>query len=185
MLLSGKTPWDECGHAWNSDCCSNDYENGTLIVPMKCTERSPVFPEQEYWYKRVLKLSEGIEHTGGLRWELVGCLAGMWLLCYCCIFKGAKSTGKAAYVTSSFPLVMLIILLVRGVTLEGASEGIRYFLIPDFSKLANAEVWTQAGSQVFFSYVCGQGVLTSLGSFNKYSYNVLKWSSILSFFNFR
>jgi len=95
-----------------------------------------------------------------------------------------KSTGKAAYVTGTFPLVMLFILVIRGVTLEGASAGIYYFLVPDFSKLSNPEVWTQAGSQVFFSYISGQGVLTSLGSFNKYSFNVLKWSTALSFLNF-
>ena len=61
-----------------------------------------------------------------------------------------------------------------GLTLDGAVDGIRYLLIPDLSKLWNPEVWSMAGSQVMFSYVSGQGVLTSLGSFNKPTFNVFK-----------
>ena len=142
------------------------------------------FPEQEYWSNRVLNITSGIEETGCIQWELVGCLAVMWTIVYCCIYNGAKSTGKVAYFTATFPMGMLIILVVRGLTLEGAAEGVKYFLLPDVTKLANPEVWIQAGSQVFFSYLSGQGVLTSLGSFNNFSFNVLKWSTALCCFNF-
>ena len=185
----GNTPWTDCGQYWNSDCCSNEYSNGTLIVPDACrTENGlfgiPRFPEQEYWSHRVLNITSGIEETGSIQWELVGSLAVMWTVVYACIYNGAKSTGKAAYFTATFPMLMLVILVIRGLTLDGAAEGVKYFLYPDISKLANPEVWTQAGSQVFFSYVSGQGVLTSLGSFNKYSFNVLKWSAALCCLNF-
>jgi len=37
---------------------------------------------------------------------------------------------------------MLVILLIRGVTLPGALDGIVYFLRPDFSQLRRAQVWT-------------------------------------------
>ena len=49
--------------------------------------------------------------------------------------SGVKSTGKSVYVTSTFPLVMLIILLVRGLTLPGASKGIEFYIKPDLSAL--------------------------------------------------
>jgi SNF family Na+-dependent transporter len=78
----------------------------------------------------------------------------------------------------------LITLLIRGVTLPGAMNGISYLFVPDLSKLKNPEVWSMAGSQVLFSYVSGQGVLTSLGSFNKFKFNVFKWSMALSLLNF-
>lgn len=44
--------------------------------------------------RRVLKISDGIEHMGGMRWELAMCLALAWFICYFCIWKGPKSTGK-------------------------------------------------------------------------------------------
>jgi len=47
---------------------------------------------------------------------------------------------QVAYFTATFPYVMLTVLVVRGVTLPGASEGILYFVTPDWSKLLNPEV---------------------------------------------
>lgn len=44
--------------------------------------------------RRVLGLSAGIEVVGGLRWDLVGCLLLSWIICYFCVFKGVKSSGK-------------------------------------------------------------------------------------------
>jgi len=43
-------------------------------------------------------------------------------------------------VTSIFPYVLLTIMLIRGVTLEGAALGIEFYLIPDWSKLADPKV---------------------------------------------
>ena len=42
---------------------------------------------------------------------------------------------KVVYFTATFPYVILISLLIRGVTLDGAMIGIRYFFIPEWSKL--------------------------------------------------
>ena len=36
--------------------------------------------------------------------------------------------------------MVLTVLLVRGVTLDGAGEGIKFYLQPDFNKLADAQV---------------------------------------------
>lgn len=47
---------------------------------------------------------------------------------------------KVAYFTATFPYVTLLILLIRGVTLPGAGEGISFYLYPDLSCLANHEV---------------------------------------------
>lgn len=44
------------------------------------------------------------------------------------------------YFTVTFPYVILLILLVRGATLPGAGNGIKYFLSPDFSRLQDAQV---------------------------------------------
>ena len=35
---------------------------------------------------------------------------------------------------------MLTVLVVRGATLDGAVDGILYFIVPDFNKLANPDV---------------------------------------------
>ena len=47
---------------------------------------------------------------------------------------------QVVYFSSIFPYVLLTILLIRGVTLEGASYGIEYYIRPDWSRLLDASV---------------------------------------------
>ena len=44
------------------------------------------------------------------------------------------------YVTATSPYLLLLILLVRGVTLPGAWEGIKFYLLPDWARLADPQV---------------------------------------------
>ena len=47
---------------------------------------------------------------------------------------------QVVYVTATFPYLVLMILLVRGATLPGAGEGIKFYLIPDWNKLLTFKV---------------------------------------------
>ena len=56
-------------------------------------------------------------------------------------------------------------------------------MTPDLARLKDTKVWIDAGTQIFFSYAICLGSLTSLGSYNKFSFNSYKWCLILSGFN--
>ncbi|TNN40473.1 Sodium- and chloride-dependent GABA transporter 3 [Liparis tanakae] len=108
----------------------------------------------------MLSMSGGIEEVGSVKWELLLCLLACWVACYFCIWKGVHFTGKVVYFTAVFPYVMLAILLVRGLTLPGAWQGVVYYLYPDPSRLADFQ-----GQSVAFatSFISGFAVFSALG----------------------
>ena len=72
------------------------------------------------------------------------------------ISKGVKSSGKVSYFLALFPYAVLITLLIRALTLEGAWNGIKFFITPDFSKLLKPQVSSFFFADFFkcFSLLC-------------------------------
>lgn len=56
-------------------------------------------------------------------------------------------TLQVVYFTATFPYVVLLILLVRGCTLEGSLEGIIFYLTPKWEYLLRAQVNTPVFSE--------------------------------------
>lgn len=53
--------------------------------------------------------------------------------------------GKISYFTSTFPYVMLTILVFKGLSLDGAGEGIKFYVGRfDFAALVKPEIWKDA-----------------------------------------
>uniref|UniRef100_A0A3Q0SWA7 Zgc:158427 n=1 Tax=Amphilophus citrinellus TaxID=61819 RepID=A0A3Q0SWA7_AMPCI len=167
--FSSQLPWASCNNYWNTDDCVDfSSKNDTVHWTSQTNSTSAA---TEFWERRVLAISGGIEELGSIQWETLLCLIAMWVICYFCIWKGVRSTGKVVYFTATFPYVMLLILLIRGLSLPGASQGVMFYLLPEPSRLKDPQVWMEAGAQIFFSYSIGVGSLTVLGSYNKYNNN--------------
>ncbi|WP_156291732.1 sodium-dependent transporter [Oceanobacillus salinisoli] len=71
---------------------------------------------------------------------------------------------KASKVLMPLLFIFFIVLVIRSVTFEGAMEGIRFFLEPDFTKL-NAENVLYALGQSFFSLAVGISVMVTYSSY--------------------
>ncbi|KAL7401459.1 hypothetical protein ABVT39_028367 [Epinephelus coioides] len=179
--FSSELPWASCNNYWNTDDCVDfSTQNKTSEWTNQTNTTSAA---TEFWERRVLAISGGIEEKGSIRWEVLLCLIALWITCYFCVWKGVRSTGKVVYFTAIFPYVMLVVLLIRGLTLPGALQGVVFYLLPEPSRLADPQVWMEAGAQIFFSYSLGVGTLAVLGSYNTYNNNCYKdclWLCLLN-----
>ena len=72
-----------------------------------------------------------MDNSGNVLGDLIECNFVAWVLIFFCLFKGVQSSGKVVYFTATFPYVVLIILVIFGATLDGASDGIEFYLKPE------------------------------------------------------
>ncbi|XP_066984522.1 sodium- and chloride-dependent glycine transporter 1-like isoform X1 [Macrobrachium rosenbergii] len=144
-----------------------------------------ISPSEDFFKNRMLgSHGKTWSNMGGLQWEIVGCQALSLSIIACSLVKGIKSVGKVVYFTATFPYLILAILFVRGITLEGASQGIQYYLLKfNISKLAEAQVWSDAAIQIFYSNCIAFGTLISLSSYNKFKNNCMRDAVVINLSN--
>ncbi|CAG7825332.1 unnamed protein product [Allacma fusca] len=180
-------PWTTCNNSWNSENCfippaninMTEMENRTSIRPTNATS-----PASEYFRFSVLEMQDhSIDNLGSPKLDLLVCLAIIYSLLYVILFRGIRSTGKVVWVTATLPYVVMAILLVRGLTLEGAIDGIYYYLVPNMTKLTEVGVWSDAAKQIFFSSGAGFGVHLTYASYNPFHNNCYRDCLITSMVN--
>ena len=110
-------------------------------------------------------LNEGSNNPTRLVPANVGYLAATYVIMYFCVAFGIKATGRIAYFSMGFPILLLFIFFFLGVTLDGAGDGIRAYIgVWDMSVLReNGEIWSTAVSQIFFSIGISWGIFTAYG----------------------
>lgn len=139
-----------------------------------CVDRDGYVPCQtgntssptNFWYHEIVHASGDIEDTGPIEWKPTLCLLFSWIIIFVFVCKGIQSSGKAMYFTATFPYLILVCLFIKSLTLEGAGDGIEYYLKPDFDRLSDPLVWLAASGQIFYSLGLGFGGVIAFSSFN-------------------
>ncbi|XP_069947667.1 sodium-dependent nutrient amino acid transporter 1 isoform X3 [Cherax quadricarinatus] len=175
MSFNKVLPWSVCDYSsWADDNCVDASSNFTFNNKSRSSS-------EQYFYNYVLKMADNIDDGIGVPdWRLSLCLLFSWAVLFFTLAKGVQSSGKVAYFTALFPYVVLFTLLGRGVTLPGAEDGILYFIIPQWEKLLDPNVWYAAVTQSFFSLSVGFGAIINFASFNKFQHNVYRDAWIIS-----
>ncbi|TPP60534.1 sodium-dependent proline transporter [Fasciola gigantica] len=186
MSFQWDLPWASCNKSWNTPQCFTyaDYlnlsaESGNISFGVNRTAGILRSAAEEFWLYNVLEISENIDVIGGVNWKLLIALTAAWVLTFVCMCKGIRSSGKVVYLTAILPYVFLTVILIRGCTLPGAWEGLKLYILPDWSRLADIEVWIAAATQIFYSLGPAWGGLITFASYNKYQHNVLRDSVLL------
>lgn len=63
-------------------------------------------------------------------------------------------------------LIIMIVIAIKGFTMQGAAEGLKFYLVPDFSKIT-PDVIVGAMNQAFFTLSIGMGSMAVFGSYIK------------------
>lgn len=88
-----------------------------------------------------------------------------FIICSLGLQNGVEKITKVMMVAL---LLIISVLAVRAVTLPGAMEGVKYYLVPDFRKMAEqgiGEVIFAALGQAFFTLSIGMGSMAIFGSY--------------------
>ena len=97
-------------------------------------------------------------------WMVVSTLLGLGIVAIG-LQKGVEKITK--YMMGSLLAVMLV-LVVKSVSLPGAGEGLKFYLLPDFGRLHDAGLWNAiyaAMGQAFFTLSLGIGSMAIFGSY--------------------
>ena len=130
----------------------------------------------------IFKMASGSFHgltpdaVGGVFNDMLASPGSMtfWMIVAVLLAFGICSMGlqngveRITKVMMSFLLVILVVLCIRSVTLPGAGAGLRFYLIPDFSKIVEngvGEVIFAAMGQAFFTLSLGIGAMAIFGSY--------------------
>jgi SNF family Na+-dependent transporter len=144
-------------------------------------------PEAEEAAEKAASLREKLapyrENMFELSPTLIVGTALTWVLIFLIIFRGVRNVGKVVMLTVPIPVVLLIVMLIRGMTLPGAATGILYYLRPNWDMLKEPTVWIHAYGQIFFSLTLGFGVLIAYASYMPEESDVTNSALITSFGN--
>lgn len=107
-------------------------------------------------------------------WMLVALILG-FIVCSMGLQKGVERITK--FMMASL-FVVMIVLVIRSVTLPGAGEGLKFYLVPDFSKMfvngwkSFADAVYAAMGQAFFTLSVGMSAMAIFGSYINKKYRL-------------
>lgn len=105
-----------------------------------------------------------ISLTSNIYWG-IGVLAIFMLLTMIFVYAGVqKGIERGSKIMMPLLFILLIVVMIRGITLEGSSAGLSFLFNPDWSKVSGGTVLEALG-QAFFTLSLGMGAMLTYGSY--------------------
>ena len=111
-----------------------------------------------------------------------GMVTYMAICGFVCYFGVKKGVEFASKVLMPILFLLVVVLVVRALTLPGASAGVKFFLMPDFSKITVSGALEALG-HAFYSLSWGMGILITYGSYLPRNRNIFSASCCIAFFD--
>lgn len=115
---------------------------------------------------------------------LLLCLIISWLAIYYCIRDGASSVSKVVKYTVFIPVILLLILAVRGFTMDNTAAAMSALFIPKAAAFKNPTLWVDAIGQAFYSMSIMMAIMVAYGSFLDKKSNIVSDALIIGVSDF-
>ncbi|GAC78086.1 neurotransmitter:Na+ symporter, NSS family [Gordonia malaquae] len=118
--------------------------------------------------------------VGGVAWPLLAVWGAIIVILALGVAKGVEKLNVIG-----LPLLVLgfSALVIKALTLPGASDGLNALFSPDWSALSDLNVWIAAYSQIFFSMSIAFGIMISYASFQRRKANMTSSGLVVGFAN--
>lgn len=118
------------------------------------------------FFVNYLGVTDSALNLGGIQTKLIIPFVLIWVLAALIMYKGiSKGIETVCRICLPILLILITILVIRGVTLPGAVEGLNYMFKPDWGALLNPKVWVAAYGQIFFSLSIGFAIMLAYSSY--------------------
>lgn len=118
------------------------------------------------FFVEYLGLTDSALNFGGIRTNLIIPFIIIWAIVAFVMYKGvSKGIETICRICLPVLMVLTLILVIRGVTLPGAVDGLEYMFKPDWSKLMDSSVWVAAYGQIFYSLSIGFAIMLAYSSY--------------------
>ncbi|ALG85595.1 sodium-dependent transporter [Gordonia phthalatica] len=120
------------------------------------------------------------ELVGGVAWPLIAVWGLIIVILALGVTKGVEKLNVIG-----LPLLVLgfAALVIKALTLPGASDGLNALFTPDWGALTDLNVWIAAYSQIFFSMSIAFGIMISYASFQRRKANMTSSGLVVGFAN--
>lgn len=118
------------------------------------------------FFVEYLGLTDSALNFGGIRTNLILPFVVIWAVVAFIMYKGI-SRGIEIVCKICLPVLMLLtlILVIRGITLPGAVDGLEYMFKPNWAALSDPSVWVAAYGQIFYSLSIGFAIMLAYSSY--------------------
>ena len=121
---------------------------------------------ESFFFNDYLGVTEGVGVLGGIQWKVLIPVAILWAVLFWVLHRGAKRGIEwASKFMIPLLIAMIVLITIRGLTLEGAIKGLEAYFTPDFAALSKPEVWINAYGQVFFTLSVGFCTMITYASY--------------------
>ncbi|WP_025274924.1 sodium-dependent transporter [Haloglycomyces albus] len=119
-----------------------------------------------FFGEEFLQAGDDIAQFGQYNGTILVALIGVWAVALFIMWRGIRKGVELAN-RICIPILLLLFgaLVVRSVTLDGATDGLATFFTPQWDKLTDASIWVSAYGQVFFSLSIGMGTMIAYASY--------------------